>query len=121
MLAEFKQVKQEAGGDRRRWFEDEAMELIVWYRGSDAVEGFQLCYPAPDAQERALTWRDGRGFSHARVDAGDTRPDKNLTPVLIPDGAVPWAVLETQFAARSTELEPALREFVLTRLKARAE
>lgn len=120
VLEEFKQVKQEIGGRRRRWFEDDAMELIVWYRADGACEGFQLCYPGPDQQELALTWWEARGYSHARVDAGDSRPDKNLTPVLIPAGAVPWAVLETQFASRSAGLEPALRDFVLTRLKMRA-
>jgi hypothetical protein len=119
VLAEFTQVTQEIGAGRRRWFEDDVLELIVWYRGDGKWEGFQLCYPGPDSQELALTWWEGRGFSHARVDAGDTRPDKNLAPVLIPESHVPWSALEAQFVARSAELEPALREFVLTQLKGR--
>ncbi|MBI2510908.1 MAG: hypothetical protein HYV96_02925 [Opitutae bacterium] len=121
VLAEFKQVKQEASGGRRRWFEDEAMELIVWYRGDGAVDGFQLCYPGADRRERALTWRTVGGFSHALVDSGDTRPDKNLTPVLTPDGVVPWAKIETEFGARAAELEPELREFVAGHLRRRNE
>ncbi len=121
MLAEFKQVKQETGGGRRRWFEDEAMELIVWYRGEETLDGFQLCYPGEDRRERALTWRLGRGFSHAVVDAGDTRPDKNLTPVLMPDGAVPWAKLAAEFALRAAGIEPTLRDFVIERMRERDE
>lgn len=110
-------MTQEAGGGRRRWFEDEALELIVWYRGDGACDGFQLCYPGADRRERALTWREARGFSHAVVDPGDTRPDKNLTPVLTPDGAVPWARLEREFDARAARLEPAVRDFVAERLR----
>lgn len=97
------------------------MELIVWYRGDGGVDGFQLCYPGADRVERALTWQARRGFSHARVDAGDMRPDKNLTPVLMPDGAVPWAKLEAEFAARAAGLEPAVRDFVIGRMKERGE
>jgi hypothetical protein len=121
VLAEFKQVKQEAGGGRRRWFEDDAMELIVWYRGGEALEGFQLCYAGEDRRERALTWRMGRGFSHARVDTGDRRPDKDLTPVLIPDGAVPWEQLAAEFAMRAAEMEAAVRDFVIERMRKRDE
>lgn len=97
------------------------MELIVWYRGEEELDGFQLCYPGADRRERALTWRVGRGFSHAMVDAGDARPDKNLTPVLVPDGAVPWAKLETEFAVRAAGIEPAVRDFVIERMKGRDE
>ena len=113
MLKEFQKVRQEPGAaGRRRWFEDEGLELIVWYGADQKPEGFQLCYAGPDRRERALTWRSATGFSHARVDAGDTRPDKNLTPVLEPDGAVPWAQVQELFAARSTDLEPAMRALV---------
>jgi hypothetical protein len=79
-------------------------------------EGFQLCYQSEEWQEHALTWREGSGFSHARVDTGDTRPDKNLTPILVADGAVPWERLRRDFAEDSAHLEPALREFIATRL-----
>ena len=119
MLAEFKNVKQEAGPNRRRWFQDETMELIVWYGAGDIPEGFQICYPGTDDEERALTWREGQGFSHARVDGGDARPDKNLTPILVPDGAVTWSRVEAAFAERSAELEPAIRDFVSSRLHRR--
>ena len=119
MLKEIRQVKQEAVG-RRRWFEDEALELIVWYDSANVLEGFQLCYTADAGRrERALTWRPASGFAHARVEPGDETPLKNQTPILVPDGAVPWAELESAFVERSTEVEPELRGLVLRRLKAR--
>jgi len=117
MLEEFHGVMQERGAPtHRRWFQDGGMELIVWYREQGQPEGFQLCYRGPDLQERALTWRGAQGFSHARVDSGDTRPDKNLTPILVRDGAVPWAWVQGEFTQRAGQLEPAVRDLVLAAL-----
>ncbi len=113
MLAELLNVKQEGGSTRRRWFQGDGMELIVWYAETGASDGFQICYEAEDRKERALTWRPGRGFTHAEVKSGDTRPDKNLTPILVKDGAVPWAFVRGEFEWRSTALEPAVRAYVL--------
>ena len=116
MLREFLQVKQEAGAGRRRWFEDGDMELIVWLGQQEQLEGFQLCYRGALDREHALSWRPRLGFTHSSVDSGDTRPDKNLTPILIPDGAVPWERLRREFAERGAALEPALRDFISARL-----
>jgi hypothetical protein len=117
MLSEFHQVKQEAGASRRRWFEGGGLELIVWYGPGDGPVGFQLCYQTEGQREWALTWRPEGGFSHARVDAGDSRPDKNLTPILVKDGPVPWGLVTDRFAQQSAGLEPAVREYVLGALK----
>jgi hypothetical protein len=115
VLVEFTQVKQEAAG-HRRWFEDDGMELIVWYDAGGRATGFQLCYQWK-RQEHALTWQEGRGFTSARVDAGDTRPEKNLTPVLVPDGTVPWRELREDFARRAANLDEAVRAFVSAKLE----
>lgn len=113
MLVEFHGVKQEKGAaTRRRWFQDEGMDLIVWF-AQDNPEGYQICYRGEDQRERALTWRSGQGFTHARVDTGDTRPDKNLTPILVKDGAVPWQRVQAEFSERAAALEPAIRDWVL--------
>ena len=114
MLSENRSVKQERAG-RRRWFEDDEMELIVWYRATGDVEGFQICYGRPNAG-RALTWRSGTGFAHDRIDAGDATPLKNETPILAPDGAIPWAEVTALFHDHSLELEAPLRELVLKKL-----
>ena len=117
MLAEFHGVKQEKGAaTHRRWFQDDGMDLIVWYGPKDNPEGYQICYRGEDQRERALTWRTGQGFSHARVDTGDTRPDKNLTPILTKDGAVPWARVQAEFSERAGDLDPAIRNWVLETL-----
>jgi len=117
MLTEFRQVKQEPGG-RRRWFESDGLELIVWYGAAGGIGGFQLCYGSGAGAEHALTWRCGAGFCHHVVDTGDDQPHRNETPVLLPDGAVPWKNLTALFVARSHTLDPDLRELILHRLAA---
>jgi hypothetical protein len=118
VLVEYKAVKQEAGKGSRRWFEDESYELVVWYLPDGSVEGFQILYFGRVA-ERALTWRREGGFSHSRIDNGTGSPMKNLAPILLPNGKVPWAQVVREFEESSAELEVDLREFIRQRLAAR--
>ncbi len=92
------------------------MELIVWLDTDEQPEGFQICYTGFGQQEHALTWKRQSGFVHYRVDTGDTRPDKNLTPILVTDGAVPWERLRRDFFEVSEGVDAALRQFVAARL-----
>jgi hypothetical protein len=119
MLQEI-QVRQEGGDGQRRWFEGESIELIVWYDRARALAGFQLCYQSDPHDEHALTWRPAVGFSHSRVDDGGTRPDKNMTPILIPNGSVPWDQIRERFAREGTQLDPALRNYVLAAFGSRS-
>ena len=116
MLREIKNVKQERGGGRRRWFESEGLELVVWLVGDARVAGFQVCYDFGRG-ERALTWREEEGFAHSFVDAGDETPFKNETPVLRPDPHVPWVEIARAFDLCSEGLEPDLRCLVQEQLK----
>lgn len=111
MLHEIKNVRQEPGAGRRRWFESEGLDLVVWLDDADGVSGFQLHYNLGHG-EHALTWRPESGFLHHAVDEGDTTPLKNEAPVLVPDGGVPWSELTGLFDARSGQLEPQLRDLV---------
>ena len=118
MLKEFKRVRQEGGGQRRRWFEDDGMELVLWHDAVGAVTGFQILYGHGDG-EHALTWRSESGFAHNRVDQGDTRAHMKLSPILVPDGVVPWTLLRDEFATRSGGLDDPLRALVLGKLNGR--
>ena len=117
VFREFKAVRQEPGG-RRRWFEAAEMEFVIWLDAAGAWTGFQLIYQQGDG-ERALTWRRGVGFSHSRIDAGESEALKNLSPILVPDGVVPWARIEELFRRHADSLEDDVREFVLSRLTER--
>lgn len=108
-------MRQEGVDQRRRWFEDDGMELVVWHDAGGRVSGFQLLYGQGDG-EHALTWRSESGFTHSRVDQGDTRTHMKLSPILVPDGVVPWTLLREEFATRSGKLEGPLRALVLGKL-----
>jgi hypothetical protein len=118
VLSEFFRVKQESGPGRRRWFEDDGMDLVVWYDAVGGILGFQICYQFGSDRERALTWRCGQGFAHDLVDEGDDRPDKNRTPILIPDGQIPWERVTAEVIRRGETLEPELRTLVMQHLAA---
>ena len=113
-------VRQESTNGRRRWFEDDvqSLELIVWYDAAAVIDGFQICYDFGGG-EHALTWRPKAGFAHHAVDSGSESPFTNLTPILGPEGSVPWTDLVQRFNGSSGSIEPAQRDLVATRLNAR--
>jgi hypothetical protein len=120
VLVEYRKVRQVPGQGLRRWFEGHLYELVVWYRPDEkTVAGFQILYRL-NGRERALTWREGEGFDHAQVDSGTQSPLKNLTPILLPDGSIPWPRVLQEFDEGSGALEPELRDFVRRRLEAQA-
>ena len=115
VLREIKNVRRERAAGKRRWFESEAMELVVWLDPADRLQGFQICYDN-DRKEYALTWREGRGFAHNSVDTGDATPLANLTPILQPDGHAPWDHIVRLFDESSGGLEPDLRQLIRSKL-----
>ena len=114
MMRESENIRNDDG--RRRWFADEYFDLIVWLDTGDAVSGFQLCYDKLD-MERALTWKRESGFMHERVDAGETDPAKNRSPILLPDGSFPAQHVTSFFETRSEGIDQAIRAFVLEKLR----
>jgi hypothetical protein len=115
MFREFDGVRQEPGG-RRRWFESDGLDLVVWFE-PDGISGFQLLYVTVRG-ERALTWRRGVGFSHHAVDAGDRLLGK-LSPVLTACYDPPDPGLAELFSDRAGSLEPEIADFVAARLRER--
>jgi hypothetical protein len=115
VLSEIKNLKQERGPGRRRWFESDGLEVVVWYGSDERVTGFQLCYDFGRG-DHALTWRPGGGFAHSTIDTGDESPLVNRTPILEPDGEVPWTKLAEVFDACSSTLEPGLQELIRDKL-----
>jgi hypothetical protein len=60
-----------------------------------------------------LTWSEGKGTGHQRIENGEASPLKNMTPVLLPDGAVPYAELARQFQHRAGEIDRTIYELVM--------
>jgi hypothetical protein len=112
-LREYKGVSQQPGG-RRRWFESEGMDLVVWYDLAGARTGFQFLL-----SNHALTWRVGSGFQFRRVSEG-SKALSNQTPILVATGdPVPWERLIAQFEERSELIDADLRADILGKLQAR--
>lgn len=114
MLREFP-VTQPGGVLRRRWWVDDDLDLIVWLAADSSLLGFRLCYDKVDV-ERALTWTVKDGYSHHRIDTGESDPTKNRTPTLIEDGSVDEQRLRGRFLDRSEEMDPSVRQLVIEKL-----
>jgi len=111
-LRELADTRQIPGEPRRRWFCSPELDLIVWLDDDEELLGFQLCYDK-HASERALTWRAGRGYDHAAVDAGETRPSKyKSTPILVANGAFQHERVSAIFRDASLEVPEHIRAFV---------
>jgi hypothetical protein len=116
MLSEVKNPRQIKNEGHRRWFTDSYFDLIVWYeQDGAALAGFQLCYDK-EREERALTWRRGKGFDHKRIDDGEVTGRMKMTPVLVPDGTFDYSVIAERFRRESEKIDPEIRELVYEKL-----
>lgn len=116
MLREIKSVRQISDEPNRRWFSDDDMDLIVWYKG-DVIFGFQLCYDKL-GEEKALSWKTDSGLVHEKVDSGETRDGHyKSTPILIKNGSFDIDTIKSIFSSRSADInDDNVRDFVLKHL-----
>ncbi len=115
MLRELTDVRQVLKESRRRWFADDYFDLIVWVGETGEFIGFQLCYDK-SGDEHALTWHK-TGFSHHRVDSGETQRPYKATPILVADGALDLASLTYLFKERSRIMDQKVARFVLDKIE----
>ena len=80
-VIEVRDVRQDPGEPRRRWFTDDNFDLMVWYHADGSVHGFELSYDKP-GYEKALRWFDDKGIAHNAVDGGEQNPAYNRSPIL---------------------------------------
>jgi hypothetical protein len=98
-----------------RWFSDDYFDLIVWYNEQGKITGFQLCYDKK-WDERAFTWKENQTPIHERIDSGETSPLKNMAPILVPDGIVPYEELIRRFREHAAEIDAVIFELVVHKL-----
>jgi hypothetical protein len=116
MLKEIKDARQVEGEPSRRWFADNTLDLIVWHSAANMIIGFQLCYQK-GTDEHALTWLSGKGYSHNRVDDGETMPCAHkMTPILVVDGTFDRDRISQHFETESREIDPDVIQFVTKKL-----
>lgn len=117
MLKELKNVRQIDGEPRRRWFEDEYFDLIIWLEKDESVWGFQLCYDR-EHKPRALTWTKKSGYKHAGIDDGESAfGAAKGSPVLVEDGVLDADAVAKRFEKAAADMPHALAAFVLDRIK----
>ena len=115
MLREIGNVHQQDPGLRRRWFCDDYFDLFVWVNPGGDIVAFQLCYDL-SARQRVLSWREHGGYTHHRIDSGEQSTFKNMTPILVDDGALPLPGVLEKFDARAAGIDGRVRVFVRERL-----
>ena len=116
MLEELENTRQVPNEGLRRWFSDSHFDLIVWEEDNGSVLGFQLCY-GKGVDEHALTWRKSGGYTHHKVDDGETPGiDHKSSPILVADGQFNPAALAEEFLARSKNIDSSISELVYEKL-----
>ncbi|MBP7766498.1 MAG: hypothetical protein KA113_15030 [Syntrophaceae bacterium] len=116
MLRELNHIKQHKGEPKRKWYESEYFDLIVWFSESHRIIRFQLCYDK-NKNEKALTWKVPHEYSHNRVDDGEhgTGAYKS-SPVLKADGHFNKDEIAERFIKESGELKKEIIEFVYKKI-----
>ncbi|MBF0227207.1 MAG: hypothetical protein HQK76_17310 [Desulfobacterales bacterium] len=118
MLCEIKNIKQYKNEPRRRWFYDDFFDLVIWSGDDNEIVGFQLCYDKTK-EHRALTWHQGSGFLHNKVDdgEGDSRGAYKPIPILLIDGIFQNEKIAKIFKKESQNLEASIADFIYEKLK----
>ena len=121
LLVELPAAVAVPGTPRRRWFSSPQLDLIIWLDADDAIEAFQLCYDKP-LQEHSLTWRDGVGYCHQAVDAGDRQGlGHKSTPLLTATTPVDPDRLRRELHRAGARLPADLLRFVDEKLRCHPE
>ncbi len=118
MLREIGNIKQDPGQFFRRWFNDEVLDLFIWYDADERIAGFQLCFDKDGGRERALTYTEENGYTLNEVHADGSAWDMS-SPVLSAAGAeFPRGRLLAQLAERGEALDRRVREYLTGKLEA---
>ena len=117
MLREIGNVRQYPGQLFRRWFNDEALDLFVWYHADGSIAGFQLCFDK-DTRERALTYTDENGYSINEVEANGSAWDMSSPVLAMPGTEFPRVALLAQLRERGEVLDRRLYEYLTEKLEA---
>lgn len=115
MIREYPNVRQHEGERRRRWFDDDFFDLIVWFEKDDSVYGFQLCYDVLNNQH-SLTWKIDSGFHHHRIDTGTEPIRHKKTDLLVNNGPFPYKKVIDEFLDRISGENKEIYLFVYDKL-----
>lgn len=117
MLYEVKDVRQICGEEKRRWFVDEAFDLLIWETGDKRITGFQLCYNK-EGIRHVLSWQEETGYMHNLLDEGEDRPGKyKMSPILVMNGQFSGDRVAEMFLNSSIFLEKHISSFIYGKIR----
>jgi hypothetical protein len=116
MLKEITSVTQFDGEPKRRWFEDENFDLIMWQNDAEEIVGFELYYDK-FTDQHAMRWEKPAKYAHYRVDEGENKAGKQKSsPILISDRDFDGEKIAHLFKAESRELDKKISRFVFDKI-----
>jgi hypothetical protein len=115
MLREIPATSQRPGEALRRWFYSAEIDLYIWQDAAGEIVAFQLCYDKC-RNEHALSWKRESGFSHRRVDDGESTLANNV-PILLAADVFEAAPVLASFLAQANEIPANIRDFVATHIE----
>ena len=116
MLREIRQIKQIRGERKRRWLTDDFFDLIIWENDGGHITGFHLSYDKGH-NEHALTWSDESGFTHNRIDDGESTQGKmKAAPILIPAGTFHRDAISDCFKTASSTINTVIADFIYDKI-----
>jgi hypothetical protein len=110
---EVKKPRQTTGYFRRIFWND-YFDLFVSYDLGRKLVGFQLCYAKNSSREKALIWREGRGYCH--YNGGDEGSGIKQKPRMWGSPTFAKEEIGQRFTRAARELDQSLREFILRKI-----
>lgn len=110
-------TRQIDGEPQRLWLTDDYFDLFLYYHPDGTISGFQLCY-AKQTNEKSITWLGSGMPRHEGVDVGEDSPLKSRSPVMARAHVFRREPMRTEFVKRSAELEPEIRDLILSKIDA---
>lgn len=116
MLREISAIRHNSYRTTKRWFTDPDMDLFIWFKDLVPVR-FQLSYNKL-GDEHAINWHSENGFSHNRIDSGESfDPLKyKMSPILLADDDFDAFTTARNFLMASENIEESLADFIYARL-----
>lgn len=105
---------QQDGKLTKRWFNCQSADLFAWHDDSVLVR-FEFCYNK-HRDEHSLRWQNDTGFSHARVDDGETIATSKSSPILLEEEHIDSDFIFTQFKNLSEKVDNDIRLAVMRKL-----
>ena len=112
MLTEHPNVKQDTREFRTRWFSDDYFDLTLWQDKESRIVRFELSYNRRQ-NEHAITWDEKSGFSHLKVDDGESKAGQfKMSPMFMTDGIFSWKEIAERFQKESQKIDTDIAHFV---------